>query len=84
MFLVMKIKLKVTPWSKTESITIHKDILTGENIYMIKLSAQPVNWQANKQLIKNLAKYFWVRKSQIVILKWITSSWKIVQIHKVE
>jgi len=48
--------------------------------YKAKLTAPPVNGQANKALIKLLADYFGVSKSSITIVGGKTAKTKIVDI----
>lgn len=52
------------------------------NYIKIKLTAAPVKGEANKELIKFLAKKFGVAKSQVEILKGLTSKDKLVRIYK--
>lgn len=52
------------------------------NYIKIKLKAAPVKGKANKELIKFLAKKFDVSKSQVEILKGLTSKDKLVRIYK--
>lgn len=71
----MRIYIKVTPRSsQNEMVKISK----GE--YKAKLTAPPVNGQANKALIKLLADYFGVSKSSITIVGGKTAKTKIVDI----
>lgn len=50
-------------------------------VYRVRLSATPVDGQANTQLIKVLAKYFNISKSQIEIKSGRTSHTKVVILH---
>ena len=52
------------------------------NYLKVKLKAAPVKGQANKELIKFLAKKFGVAKSQVEILKGLTSKNKVIMIYK--
>lgn len=52
------------------------------NYIKIKLTAAPVKGEANKELIKFLAKKFDISKSQVEILKGLTSKDKLVRIYK--
>lgn len=77
----MEILVKVIPWSKKIEVEeIWKDLLSNLPIYKIKLTAKPVNNQANKQLIDVLVNYFNTKKRFIEILKWDTSRLKKVRI----
>lgn len=80
----MKIKIKVTPNANTKSIKVEKDLLTSEDIYLVRITAVPVDGKANKALIEDLAKYFDVRKGQIRIISGETSRMKVVEIDKPE
>ena len=75
----MKINVIVVPWSKKNLISKELDIL-GQEIYKIHLMAKPIWWEANKQLILNLADYFDIPKRNIKILKWENNRIKIVEI----
>jgi len=73
----MRIYIKTIPRSsKNEVIELSK----GE--YKIKLTAPPVNGEANEMLIKILADYFNVSKSQINIVGGKSVRKKIVDINE--
>ena len=77
----MEILVKVIPWSKKiEIIQLWKDLLTNKDVYKVKLTAKPVNNQANKQLVDVLVKYFNTKKRFVVIDKWNTSKLKLIKI----
>lgn len=77
----MEILVKVIPWSKKIDITYEwKDIIFNKDVYKIKLTAKPVNNDANKQLIEVLEKYFKIKKRFITIKQGKTSRIKIIQI----
>jgi uncharacterized protein YggU (UPF0235/DUF167 family) len=77
----MEILIKVIPWSKKIDVVKEwKDLLTNRDVYRIKLTAKPVNNQANEQLIEVLSKYFKVKKRFIFLDKWATSRLKLVKI----
>ena len=71
----MKIKVKVIPKSSVQHI-----VETLEGDLKVKLKAPPVQGQANKELVQMLAKYYKVSKSQVEIIKGLTSKNKIVEI----
>ena len=76
----MEILVKVIPWSKKILVEKEwKDLLTERDIYRVKLTAKPINGEANKQLEEVLAKFFKVKKRFIVIDKWTTSRLKLVK-----
>ncbi len=77
----MEILVKVIPSSKKIDVIYEwKDSFTNKDIYRIKLTAKPINNEANKQLIKVLEKYFHIKKRFISILKWDNSKLKYVKI----
>ena len=75
----MDILIKVIPnSSKTEIIEETHDYLK------IKLKAVPIKGQANKELIKFLSKKYNVSKSNIEIIKGLTSKDKLVRIYNLK
>jgi uncharacterized protein len=73
----MRIYVKVSPRSsKNEVIKIAK----GE--YKVKLTAPPVDGQANEMLIDILVKYFGVSKSSLQIIGGKSARVKIIEISK--
>jgi len=79
----MEILVQVIPWSRKISVEENgKDILTWRPIYRVKLTAKPINGQANKQLQEVLADYFKVKKRFVEIDKGATSRLKLVKIIK--
>jgi len=71
----MRIYVKVSPRSSKNEVT---KIAEGE--YKVKLTAPPVDGEANEMLIKTLAKYFDVSKGCVVIIGGKTAKIKIVDI----
>jgi len=71
----MRIYVKVLPRSSKNSV---EKISEGE--YKVKLTAPPVDGEANKMLEKVLADYFKVSKSSVSIVGGKTSKTKIVDI----
>jgi uncharacterized protein (TIGR00251 family) len=71
-----KIKLKIIPRSSQNKI-IGKD---ENGILKIKLTAPPIDGEANKNLIIFLSKEWCVPKSKIKIIKGETSKNKIIEI----
>lgn len=77
----MEILVRVIPWTKKINVqAMGNDELTGKKIYKIKLTAKPINHEANKQLVEVLVKYFNTKKRFVEILKWDTSKLKKVKI----
>jgi len=71
----MRIYVKVSPRSSKNEVT---KISEGE--YKVKLTAPPVDGQANDMLIKVLAGHFGVRKSSLTIIGGKSAKTKIVEI----
>lgn len=71
----MRLTIKVLPRSSRNSV---EEITPGE--LKIKLTAAPVDNEANKKLIALLAEHFDVAKSKIKIVSGLTSKNKIVEI----
>ncbi len=70
----MEIKIKVITGAKKAEITEENGILK------VKLKSRPIKGKANEELIKVLAKKYAVSKSQIEIIKGLTSKNKSVKI----
>jgi uncharacterized protein len=70
----MEIKIKVITGAKKAEITEEKGSLK------VKLKSRPIKGKANEELIKLLAKKYAVSKSQIEIIKGLTSKNKLVKI----
>ncbi len=71
----MRIYVKVSPRS---SKNVVEKISEGE--YKVKLTAAPVDGEANKMLIKILSEYFSVSKSSVEIVGGKSAKQKIVDI----
>ena len=52
----------------------------GHEVYKVKTAAKPIDGEANKALIQQLAEYFDVPKRQVEIISGHTSRQKIVDI----
>ncbi len=70
----LKIKIKIIPNSSKNDIIIEEDCVK------VKVTAQPVENKANKALIEILSKTIRVPKSNIEIVKGLTSKEKTVLI----
>jgi uncharacterized protein len=70
-----KLTVKIIPRSSRNQI-----IKNPDGTYKIKLTAAPVDGEANKKLIAFLSKEFNISKSKIVIIKGETSRNKIIGI----
>ena len=75
----MKISVRLTPWARENAVEKVIDLLWNE-IYLVRVKARPVAWEANTMLIEVLAKYFWVAKRFVVLIKGLKSRNKIVDI----
>jgi len=71
----MRIYVKVLPRS-----SMNKVEKTGEGEYKVKLTAPPVDGEANKMLVEVLADYFDVSKSMVKIVGGKSARIKIVDI----
>lgn len=74
------IEVKVEPRSSRKQITGIMD----STILKVKLTAPPVDGSANEQLIELIAESTGVRKSQIKIIRGLTSKRKLVGITGVD
>lgn len=70
-----QVKLKITPRSSCNSIEKLSD-----DSFKVKLTAAPVEDEANKKLIAFLSKQWKIPKSKIEIVKGLTSRNKIIKI----
>ncbi len=73
------IEVKVEPRSSKKGISGVMD-----NVLKVKLTAPPVEGEANEQLIEVIADLAGVRKSDIRILRGLSSKRKVVEIRGVE
>ena len=71
-----KIKLRVIPRARQNKIEL--DEITG--VYRVHITAAPVDGAANAAVIKIMAEYFGVAKSQIKIVRGETSRDKIIEL----
>lgn len=74
----MKVSIIAHPNSKKPRI--EKDLLDTMHVYV---SAPPLEGKANNAVIEALAKYFSVKKSQVLLLKGERSKVKIFEIGEV-
>ncbi len=70
------IKVKVIPRSSQNKVVEEK-----AGFLKVKLTSAPVDGEANKELIKILAKHFKTAKSNIEIVGGLKSKEKIIKIH---
>jgi uncharacterized protein (TIGR00251 family) len=72
----MKINVKVTPNSKKEDVTSKGDV------FLVRVKEPAREGKANLAVIKVLAGYFGVGKSQVSILSGFASRNKVIEISK--
>ena len=79
----MQIRIKVIPKSSENKIIKENPLRLSEasNIFKIKITDVPEKGKANEKIIKLLAKEFKISKSQVEIIKGLTSRNKIVKIN---
>lgn len=71
----MLIKLKIIPRSSQNKL-----IKLSNNEYKVKLTAAPVDGEANKKLLEFLSKEWKIPKSKIKITKGLASRRKIIEV----
>jgi uncharacterized protein (TIGR00251 family) len=72
------IEVKVTPRSS------HKGVMgVVGDVLLVRLNAPPIDGEANNQLIEILARYFMLRKSDIDIVKGLSSRRKTIKLRGV-
>jgi uncharacterized protein (TIGR00251 family) len=72
-------KIKVAVIANSKKLQINK---IDEFNYKVKVDAEAIKGKANERLIGVFAEYFKVKKSQIKIIKGLTSKNKIMEIEK--
>ncbi|MBI2990057.1 MAG: DUF167 domain-containing protein [Candidatus Magasanikbacteria bacterium] len=72
-----KICVRITPRSSQDEIVAK----LSDGCLKIKLKAAPVEGEANKALIKFLSKTWGIRKTDIKIVKGLTSKHKTIEIN---
>lgn len=73
----MKISVKVKPNAKQEKIE-----KIGERDFLVWVKEKPQKGKANQAVIRVLAEYFNVPKSEVILLKGQTSKEKVFEIKK--
>ncbi|HCP08645.1 MAG TPA: hypothetical protein DIT25_02510 [Candidatus Moranbacteria bacterium] len=71
----MRIYVKVSPRSSKNEV-----IKISEGEYKVKITAPPVDGEANSMLIKVLAEYFGISKSSLTIIGGKSAKIKIIEI----
>ena len=75
---MQKIKLRVIPRARHDKIDLDES-----GTYRVHITAAPVDGAANAAVIKMLAEYFKIPKSQIKIVRGDTSRDKIIEIPEI-
>lgn len=74
-YVMRKINVRVIPRARQNKIDIDEN-----GVYRVHITAAPVDGAANVAVIKMMAEYFGVPKSQIKIIRGETSRDKIIEI----
>lgn len=74
------LSLRVVP-NKPESKIVS---ISEDGTIRIEIKAQPIEGKANKELIRTLAKLFNLNKSQIIIVKGLSSKNKLIRIDSID
>lgn len=77
---MQRIHVHLTPGSSRNACECMADIITGEPIYKVWLTAKPIKGEANQQLILFLSDYFDLPKRAFTLVQWHTSRHKIIEI----
>lgn len=84
----MRIIVKVKPNAKVESVervtqaTLDLGIKDGLDIYKVSVKEPPVSGKANEAVVRVLAEYFEVSKSQVTLVRGGSAKNKIFEIIK--
>ncbi len=70
----MRIKVKVIPNAKLNKID------KVDDVYLVRVTAPPIEGRANKAVIELLAKHFKISKSKVDIIKGVASRIKIIDV----
>ncbi len=76
----MKIRLKVSTCCKHSQILYMWKDKFGVDLYKVNVKSKPIDWQANKEIIKLLSEYFQYKKNNIRIIAGENSSNKLCEI----
>lgn len=76
----MRIHVSIVPGSKKESVEKEGEDIYGHPVYKVKTSAKPIDGEANKAMVDQLAEYFAVPKRNVEIVSGHTSRQKIIDI----
>lgn len=79
-FFSMKIHIKLIPGAKKQEIQCMWEDIYWNKAYKVKISAKPIDGQANKALIEFLSQYFDISKTKINIIAGHKSRDKIIDV----
>jgi len=71
----MRLNIVAKPKSKQEKIQ-----KISQNSYAVSIKEPPIDGRANEAIIRSLAKYFSISKSQIFLISGHTSKIKVVEV----
>lgn len=74
----MKVQVKVKAGARTDSVSFDEE----QNLYMVSTKALPTEGKANKSIIRLLAKYLKVPKSNITLKTGQKSKIKVFEIDR--
>lgn len=75
--LIIRMRISIVAYPNSKNPRIKKDLLGTLHVYVSK---PPLEGKANKAVIESLAKYFNVRKSEIILISGEKSKYKIFEI----
>lgn len=73
-----EVQVRLTPWANKNEIFS----MLWENIFKIRIKAQPEKWKANKELISFLAKILKINKNNLEIIWPKLNQNKIIKLKK--
>ncbi len=78
----MKIFVKAKPGSKTESVKKLEGLFDakGKETFVVAVKEKPTDGDANRAIIKAIAKHFDVAPSRVRIIAGLTSREKVIEI----
>ena len=80
----MKLQVKVIPKASSDAVVGYVDGVDGEKMLKVKTCKPPEDGEANKAVVKMIAKYFGVKKSEVHIVSGTTSPVKLIEISNIE
>lgn len=76
----MTLYLHVIPWAKVPSFELADIDLYGRQRHKLKITAKPIDGEANRAVIQFLSSHYKIKKSDITIVSGQTSRDKVVEI----